>query len=128
MRSYYRVRPLLTRGMQINLRRLFARYQARSRFSRWPIETALHDFFDLMFALLGEVAGRPIPRIAAWPSGFDWALVLTHDVEHAEGVAALDPILELSDRMGCARRGTSFQVDMTFASSSSGGSCGMASR
>lgn len=98
--SYYRLRPFLPRQVQIWLRRWLARLQARPSFPRWPVETSLHDFFDLMFAMLGEVAGEAVPRIAAWPDGHVWALVLTHDVERAEGLAGLDPVLELERAHG----------------------------
>ncbi|HTW41575.1 MAG TPA: hypothetical protein VMD79_04630 [Solirubrobacteraceae bacterium] len=100
MQSYYRVRGLLPRTVQIRLRRLYARRQRRTPFPRWPAETALHDFFDLFTAILADVAREPLPRIAPWPNGHTWALVLTHDVETAQGLAALDPILELERRLG----------------------------
>jgi hypothetical protein len=100
MRAYYRLRPLLPRGLQIALRRRFARVQARSRFPRWPAETALHDFYDVAYALLAEVAGAPVPRIAAWPDGHAWALVLTHDVEQTVGYEALDAVLEIERANG----------------------------
>lgn len=80
MKLYYRTRPLLPRAVQIRLRRRFARLQARSAFPRWPIETCLHDFSELMLSILVGIAGEPIPCIAAWPDGYTWALVLTHDV------------------------------------------------
>jgi hypothetical protein len=97
---YYRARPLLPRPLQIWLRRRFARLQARSRFPRWPVETALHDFFELMFAILAGIGGEPIPVIAPWPNGHEWALVLTHDVEHAEGLAAAGAVAELERAHG----------------------------
>ena len=93
VRAYYRVRPVLPRRVQIALRRRFARLQARSRFPRWPVETCLHDFFDLMFAILAGIAGGAIPHIAPWPDGYEWALVLTHDVEHATGLAFAPEVL-----------------------------------
>ncbi len=93
MIAYYRVRPLLPRPVQIWLRRRFARLQGRCAFPRWPIEPCLHDFFDVMFAILAGIAEEPIPYIAPWPDGHTWALVLTHDVEHAEGLAAVDPVV-----------------------------------
>ncbi|HET6865190.1 MAG TPA: hypothetical protein VFH80_04670 [Solirubrobacteraceae bacterium] len=95
MFGYYRVRPLLPRPVQIWLRRRFARLQGRSAFPRWPIEPCLHDFFDLMFAILARIAHEPVPYIAPWPNGHTWALVLTHDVEQAEGLAAVDPVVAL---------------------------------
>jgi len=100
MTAYYRARPLLPRPVQIWLRRRFARVQARSAFPRWPVETCLHDFFDLMLAILTGIAGEPIPCIAPWPNGHQWALVLTHDVEQAEGLAAVGPVVELERAHG----------------------------
>ncbi len=95
LRAYYRIRPLIPRSTQIWVRRHFARAQARSRFPRWPIETGLHDFFDLMLAIVSDAAREPVPAIAPWPNGYIWALVLTHDVELADGLAAVEPVLEL---------------------------------
>jgi len=100
MVAYYRTRPLLPRPVQIWLRRRFARLQARSVFPRWPVETCLHDFFDLMFAILNGITGEPVPHIAPWPDGHTWALVLTHDVEQAEGFAAIGPVVELERAHG----------------------------
>jgi hypothetical protein len=100
MRAYYRIRPLLPRSVQIWSRRRFAFIQSRSSFPRWPVETCLHDFFDLMFAILADVAGAPIPYIAPWPKDYDWALVLTHDVEQAAGLLAMDPVLEVEQAHG----------------------------
>jgi hypothetical protein len=100
MLAYYRVRGLLARPVQIWLRRRYARRQARTPFPRWPVETSLHDFFELFTSILADVAGAPLARIAAWPHEHTWALVLSHDVETAAGLAALDPILELERGLG----------------------------
>ena len=35
--------------------------------------------------MLREIAEEPVPRLAPWPDGKRWALVLTHDVETALG-------------------------------------------
>jgi hypothetical protein len=100
MIGYYRARPLLPRAVQIWLRRRFARLQARSSFPRWPVETCLHDFFDLMLAILAGLAGEPVPCIAPWPNGHTWAFVLTHDVEHAQGVTAARRVIDLERAHG----------------------------
>ncbi|MEA2213026.1 MAG: hypothetical protein QOF83_2974 [Solirubrobacteraceae bacterium] len=100
MRAYYRARPLLPRNLQIWLRRGFARVQARSTFPAWPVESGLHDLLDLLLILVADLAGEPVPHIAAWPDDHTWALVLTHDVEQAEGWNALDPVLELERSHG----------------------------
>jgi hypothetical protein len=100
MMVYYRARPLLPRPLQIWLRRRFARVQARSSFPRWPVETCVHDFFELMLSILAELSGEPVPCIAPWPNDHTWAFVLTHDVEHAEGLAAIGPVVELERAHG----------------------------
>jgi hypothetical protein len=99
-RSYYRVRPLLPRPAQIRLRRLLSRLQQRTAFPRWPVETALHDFYELLFRMLASVAGEPIPTLAPWPSGFSWSLVLTHDVETEVGYRNLHLLREREERAG----------------------------
>jgi hypothetical protein len=100
MRGYYRVRPMLPRPLQIWLRRHYAAVQGRSQFPRWPIETCLHDFFELALAILASISGAPVPAIAPWPDGFQWAFVLSHDVEAAAGWDAIDPVLELERSHG----------------------------
>ena len=98
--TYYQSRRLLPRSTQIWLRRHYARLQARRQFPRWPLETGLHDFLDAIFSLVQSLAGEPVPRIAAWPGGKSWALVLTHDVETEVGLGALDRVLEIERSMG----------------------------
>ncbi len=100
VQGYYQVRGLLPRTTQIWLRRHYARIQARTLFPSWPVETGLHDFFDLFTSILADISGEQVPRIAAWPHGRAWALVLTHDVETHAGLAALEPVLDLERRLG----------------------------
>jgi peptidoglycan/xylan/chitin deacetylase (PgdA/CDA1 family) len=98
MRAYYRARPAMPRALQIRLRRMFSRLQARTSFPRWPLETGLHDLYDRLFEEAVRVARAPVPRIAAWPSGRRWALVLTHDVETATGYANIGMLREMEER------------------------------
>jgi hypothetical protein len=100
MHTYYSTRDAMPRALQIWLRRRYARVQARCQFPRWPVETALDDFLNTFVSMLGSIAGEPIPTIAAWPGGCSWALVLTHDVETAAGVAAMDSVLDLERSLG----------------------------
>jgi hypothetical protein len=100
MLGYYGVRGLIPRSTQIWLRRRYSRVQARTEFPRWPVEPALHDFFDLFLNLLAAVAGHPVPYLAPWPKDHRWAVVLTHDVETAAGLAAMEPVLDLERSLG----------------------------
>lgn len=84
-RAYYHMKPLLPRGLQVNLRRLLTSVQERLPFPDWPIETSLHDFYEFLFELFADMAGSRIPILAPWPRDYSWALVLTHDVETSAG-------------------------------------------
>jgi hypothetical protein len=90
MRGYYLVRPAMPRSVQLRLRRLFTRVQAASTFPGWPIEDSLHDFYGWLFTVLADLAGVPVPFLDPWPAGRSWALVLTHDVETADGYRDMD--------------------------------------
>ncbi|HEU5277376.1 MAG TPA: hypothetical protein VFU26_00585 [Gaiellaceae bacterium] len=99
-RGYYRARPLLPRSVQMSMRRSFSRVQSKARFPRWPVETALHDFYDFLFNLVGRLADRPVPFIGLWPGSFDWAFVLTHDVEAQIGYEKLPELLRVEVEAG----------------------------
>jgi peptidoglycan/xylan/chitin deacetylase (PgdA/CDA1 family) len=99
-RGYYRARPLLPRTVQMRMRRSFSRVQSKSRFPRWPIETALHDFYDFLFTTVGGIAGEPVPFIGLWPHKWTWALVLTHDVEAQVGYEKLPELLRVEVEAG----------------------------
>ncbi len=99
-RAYYGVRPLLPRSAQIRMRRAFTNVQARRAFPRWPWEPALHDLVELVLRCVTDVARGPVPFIAPWPKGASWALVLTHDVETADGREAIDMLLGLEADRG----------------------------
>jgi peptidoglycan/xylan/chitin deacetylase (PgdA/CDA1 family) len=94
-RGYYRVRPFLPRAAQLSMRRALTRVQAKTRFPRWPVETALHDLYAFLFRLAGEIAQEPVPYIASWPGDHSWALVLTHDVEAQAGYDLIPRLLEI---------------------------------
>jgi peptidoglycan/xylan/chitin deacetylase (PgdA/CDA1 family) len=98
--SYYRVRPLIPRQVQVRLRQAFTKVQERASFPRWPTETALLDVFELLFGWMGSVAGHAVPYLAPWPDGYTWALVLTHDVETAAGYRRIDLLRRLEVARG----------------------------
>ncbi|MGH8899578.1 MAG: hypothetical protein ACRDZ4_21760 [Egibacteraceae bacterium] len=98
--GYYRVRPVLPRASQIRLRRMFSRVQARSRFPRWPIETALHDLYARLFRHAAKLAQAPVPWLSLWPNGHSWALVLTHDVETSVGYRDIPVLRDLEVEAG----------------------------
>jgi peptidoglycan/xylan/chitin deacetylase (PgdA/CDA1 family) len=100
LRTYYLVRPVLPRRLQIVLRRTFAAQQGVPDFPTWPLETSLHDLYDWLFDLTRSIAGVSVPWIDVWPAGKTWAFVLTHDVETATGVATRELLRDAERRHG----------------------------
>ena len=94
MRGYYLVRPAMPRSVQLRLRRLFTRVQSASEFPGWPIEDSLHDLYEWLFTVIADLAGVPVPFLDPWPDGRSWALVLTHDVETADGYRDMELLRE----------------------------------
>ena len=101
LRAYYAVKLLLPRRLQIAMRRLYARRQARTEFPRWPIEPLLVErrARKLQNALQGR-GGEPLPAIADWPDGRKYAAILTHDVEGPVGVKNIARVIEIERRHG----------------------------
>jgi hypothetical protein len=97
---YYRARPAMPRRLQIAMRRRYARVQDRRAFPRWPVEPALHDLLRMLYGLLTEVARRPVPWIGPWPRPYQWAVVLTHDVETTIGQGQIGVLRDIERELG----------------------------
>lgn len=100
VKLYYRFRPLLPRPLQLAMRRLYSRVQARTQFPRWPYEPALHDLIRRLYQLVAEITDSPPPWIAPWPEPYSWALVLTHDVETEVGYRKMPELCALEEELG----------------------------
>ncbi len=94
--SYYAVKSLLPRRLQIAMRRAYAKRQARAEFPRWPVEPLLVE----RRAERERREGEWMPSIASWPEGKRFAAILTHDVEGPAGVANVPRVLEVERRHG----------------------------
>jgi peptidoglycan/xylan/chitin deacetylase (PgdA/CDA1 family) len=70
------------------------------RFPRWPVETALHDLYDLLLARLALMTDTPVPWIAPWPEPYRWAIVLSHDVERRRGYEGLHLLADIELGLG----------------------------
>lgn len=100
VRGYYLARPALPRPVQLGLRRVFSHLQGRSPFPRWPVEDSLHRLYSWLFEVLAEMCGQPVPYIGPWPGGRSWALVLTHDVETADGYRDIELLRSVERDLG----------------------------
>jgi peptidoglycan/xylan/chitin deacetylase (PgdA/CDA1 family) len=98
---YYALKPALPRALQLQLRRRYARRQARTEFPAWPIEPVLVERRDAeLRAALHASGAERVPTVNAWPHGKRFASVLTHDVEGEAGVRNVRRVLEIERRHG----------------------------
>jgi hypothetical protein len=98
--AYYRIRPFVPRPLQLALRRRFRRFQERSPFPAWPAETSLHRLEALLLGHVERIAEEPLPWISMWPAPREWAVVLTHDVEHTDGYENIRSVRSVEERHG----------------------------
>jgi hypothetical protein len=92
-RAYYLVKPLLPRKLVLRARRAACAGAGRHSLLDWPVEDRYRRFlWATMDGVLHRLGLAETPFLHLWPHRARFALVLTHDVELAEGqrfVAAL---------------------------------------
>jgi hypothetical protein len=91
-RAYYLIKPLIPRGLRLALRRWRAKAIRAARVHVWPID---------------ENAGECPRGWPGWPECKSFALVLTHDIEGAKGLARIGPLMDL-ERRHCFRSSFNF--------------------
>jgi glycosyltransferase involved in cell wall biosynthesis len=84
-RSYYLFKPLIPWRVRVALRRHRAQRRRVAYSDLWPIN---------------EKAGAVPPGWPGWPEGKRFALILTHDVEGARGLARVEQLMNLESRYG----------------------------
>jgi len=82
---FYRIKPLIPRRIQIELRRILVRRKRVRYADVWPID---------------EQAAKPPEEWSGWPEGKQFALVLTHDVETAKGHRKCIQLSQLEENLG----------------------------
>jgi len=84
-RVYYHIKPLMSRRLQIRIRSLVAWHKRSAHRAVWPIHPE---------------AGQAPTGFAGWPGGKRFAVVLTHDVDTARGVARCERLMNLEQELG----------------------------
>jgi hypothetical protein len=85
IRTYYRMKPLIPRGLQLWVRRMIAEKQRTAFADRWPIDE--------------RTAVRP-GGWSGWPEGKRFALVITHDVDTQKGHDRCRQVANLDEQQG----------------------------
>lgn len=83
--TFYTLKPLIPRSVQIFFRRMLAQYKRNKYKSVWPID---------------PTAGAAPEGWQGWPEGKEFALVLSHDVDTQKGHDRVLDLLWLEQRLG----------------------------
>jgi peptidoglycan/xylan/chitin deacetylase (PgdA/CDA1 family) len=95
LNAFYRVKRFIPRRLQISARRLLIRREGLPEFPRWPLDTSVSQLLRFYaYCLLVARGEREAEFRWFWPNSHRAAMILTHDVESAEG---LPLALELAD-------------------------------
>ncbi|MDP9223277.1 MAG: hypothetical protein M3P18_05390, partial [Actinomycetota bacterium] len=99
--AFYRVKRLIPRPIQLTARRLLIRRQGLPEFPRWPLEESVVELLRFYARCLLLVTGKEeLPFRWFWPHGHRAALVLTHDVESAEGLRLAVEVANFEEERG----------------------------
>jgi glycosyltransferase involved in cell wall biosynthesis len=82
---YYEIKPHVPVSLRLGVRQKLAGRILKNNWDTWPINVA---------------AGRPPRNWSGWPENRKFALVLTHDVEGAAGLAKVKQLAELEMELG----------------------------
>jgi hypothetical protein len=100
-RLYYVLKPILPRSFTQLLRQFYHASPQASFPLGWPIEDRYVRFqWEVMRQLLELTGQLELTFIHFWPDGRRFALVLTHDIETAEGQAYVRDVAALEEDFG----------------------------
>lgn len=101
LNAFYRGKRFIPRGAQIRARRLLIRRQGLPDFPRWPLDTSVGQL--LRFYAYSHLLARGEREAEFrwfWPSPYKAAVILTHDVETAEGLRLAAQLADLEQEHG----------------------------
>jgi hypothetical protein len=98
---YYRIKPFTPRRLQLIGRRALVRLQGLPDFPAWPLEESLDKLLRFYVRCLLAAGGkRELAFDWFWPASYRAALILTHDVESAQGLRLAIEVANLEEERG----------------------------
>lgn len=99
--AYYRVKRLIPRRVQLAARRTLVRRQGTPEFPSWPLDSSVERLARFAARCLAVAAGKEELRFRwFWPRPYRFAVILTHDVESAEGLRLAPELADLEEERG----------------------------
>jgi hypothetical protein len=107
-KAYYSVRELLPVSVRKHFQKLYLSDWRKLRFPNWPVDFTVDNIHEELLRLSMEAAGvQRVPFIWFWPKGAPNCLIMTHDVETAEGRDFTPQLMDIDQKYGVK---ASFQV------------------
>jgi hypothetical protein len=101
LNAFYRVKRFIPRPLQLEIRRLFVRWQGLPTFPAWPLDRSVVKLLHLYaFCVLLAQGKSEAPFRWFWPGRHRAALTLTHDVEGEEGLRLALDLADLEEEFG----------------------------
>ena len=101
LQLYYAVKRLIPRGWLLSARRVFVRQAGLPAFPKWPLDQSVDRLLRLYALCLLTAGGSAHASFRwFWPRSQRAALMLTHDVESAEGLRLAIEIADLEEERG----------------------------
>jgi len=101
LQVYYAVKRLIPRGLLLSARRVFVRRAGLPEFPKWPLDESVDRLMRFYALCLLTTDGTPRASFRwFWPHSHHAALMLTHDVESADGLRLATEIADLEEERG----------------------------
>jgi peptidoglycan/xylan/chitin deacetylase (PgdA/CDA1 family) len=101
LNAFYRAKRFIPRRLQIQARRILIRRQGLPEFPRWPLDTSVARLLRFYaHCLLLARREHEAEFRWFWPGSYKAALILTHDVETAEGLRLAVELADLEQSHG----------------------------
>jgi peptidoglycan/xylan/chitin deacetylase (PgdA/CDA1 family) len=98
---FYRIRRFVPRSLQLATRRRLVRWQGVPEFPAWPVDLSVSRLLRFYVFCRLTAQGKKEMRFRwFWPGSFTAALILTHDVESAEGLRLAVDVADLEEDLG----------------------------
>jgi peptidoglycan/xylan/chitin deacetylase (PgdA/CDA1 family) len=101
LNAFYRVKRFIPRELQIRARRMLIRREGLPEFPSWPFDTSVSRLLRFYaYCVLLARGEREAPFRWFWPNTYRAAMILTHDVETAEGLLLAVELADLEQEHG----------------------------
>lgn len=100
-RAYYMLKPLLPCQIRYLLRRIYRRLPAKSSLLHWPVEDRYVGFLYEVLRHLMQIQNlSDLSFRYFWPGDYQYAFILTHDIETDKGQNFVRNVIELEESLG----------------------------